>query len=452
MGSWSTRRRLIYGLSLVLFLALITLTLFFKVWYQKPTCSDGRQNGDEIGVDCGGSCQSLCTSQALTPIVLWSKVFNISGDVYNAAAYVENPNINSSNPRVTYKFDIFDVNNMLIESRMGETFIPRNKKFVVFEPGFTFKGKIPKRVDFQFISYGTWVKDAENDPDLAMKYSSLLATSTVPRIEGTITNNSLTNLSKIELTTLVSDGKQNVIASSRTYIDALPQSVTEPFVFTWPKPFNLGVESCENPVDIALVLDKSTSMRSESINPPEPFSTVKAVAKDFVQNLSGNDQVSIVSFGTNAAQVSDLSLDSTQAIKGIESLTLSTTTEQTNIGEGLTFAFRELSSSRGRVDSKKVIILLTDGIPTEPKVTGRPDYPTTFAEAISKTVSSEGITVYTIGLGDSVNTEFLKTIASDNNHYFFAPNKSTLSGIYSNIGSSLCQKKPNAIQVIYRIL
>ena len=47
------KRRLIYGGSVLLVLALIFGTIFWKLLYSAPTCSDGVKNGDEKGVDCG---------------------------------------------------------------------------------------------------------------------------------------------------------------------------------------------------------------------------------------------------------------------------------------------------------------------------------------------------------------------------------------------------------------
>ena len=55
-------------------------------------------------------------------LVLWSKIFPISGPVWNAAAFVENPNLTSSNPRADYVFKIYDKDNLLIDSRTGGSF------------------------------------------------------------------------------------------------------------------------------------------------------------------------------------------------------------------------------------------------------------------------------------------------------------------------------------------
>jgi hypothetical protein len=49
-----------------------------------------------------------------------------------------------------------------------------------------------------------------------------------------------------------------------------------------------------------------------------------------------------------------------------------------------------------------------------------------------------------------VSDGFLKSLSTDDAHYFYAPSKETLAGIYSTISSSLCEKKPNVVNVMYR--
>ena len=313
------------------------------------------------------------------------------------------------------------------------------------------KNRKPKSVDFEFISFTSWQKDETPEPEISIKYGTITSTSTTPKITGTISNKSIDNIKKIELVVAVLDNKENTVATSRTYIDNLLRNSTQEFVFTWPKPLNIGVESCVYPLDLIVALDRSGSMRSENVDPPEPFNTVINTAKNFINNLTDEDQVAVTSFGTNSKQESTLSLNKNVAIEAINNLSLGTTTEQTNITEGLASAFNELKSSRGRVNSKSVLVLLTDGIPTEPKRVVA-DYPMTSAQAISAQIKDSGITIYTIGLGKEVSDQFLKSISSDAGHYFYAPNKEMLSDIYNKITSNLCIKKPNVINVIYRVL
>lgn len=258
MALWATKRRIEYGGVFILALALIFTGVFFAVFHRTPTCSDGKQNGDEAGIDCGGSCKLICTSDALTPVVLWSKIFNVSGDVYSAVAYVENPNINSKNAKAGYKFKILDANNKLIATKTGETSIPKNKKFAVFEVGIVLKDVKPKLAQFEFTSFGPWEKDTQKEPEITIRHSALLSTTTAPRIDGTIQNDSLTqSVHSLELDVFITDSKGNAVAASRTFVDSLGVHTSQDFVFTWPKPFDLGVEECATSQSIATTTDSA---------------------------------------------------------------------------------------------------------------------------------------------------------------------------------------------------
>jgi hypothetical protein len=241
MALWSTKRRFMYGGSFVLIAVLVVGGIFWKLIYRAPTCSDGKKNGDEKGIDCGGSCKNLCTSDALTPIVLWSKIFNISGDVYSAVAYVQNPNINSKNPKATYTFKIYGANNSVIVTKEGEVSIPKNKKFAVFETGIIIKGNKPKSAGFEFKSFSPWEKEVGQEEGISVEYGTLTGTSTTPKLNGAISNDSLQNISKIEITAFILDNNENVIGASRTFVDNLLKGTSQDFVFTWQKPFDSAV-------------------------------------------------------------------------------------------------------------------------------------------------------------------------------------------------------------------
>ncbi len=171
-------------------------------------------------------------------MVLWSKIFPVSGNLYTAVAYIENPNINSSNPKATYEFRVYDANNKLITLKRGVTTIPKNKSFAVFETGLVLSSAVPKSADFTLTSLSPWQKDTTTPPNVSITHSALLASSTSPEVDGTITNNSLTNaVSSLELDAFIMDNNQNVVGASRTFVDSLAPGASQDFVFTWPQSF-----------------------------------------------------------------------------------------------------------------------------------------------------------------------------------------------------------------------
>ncbi len=274
MAQWSAKRRFVYGGGFILILALIVVSVGYLVFYKTPTCSDGKQNGIETGVDCGGSCTLLCTNDALAPIVHWSKIFNVSGNVYTAVAFVENPNINSKNAKATYQFKIYDAQNRLIGTKVGYTSIPKNKKFAIFEVGIVLKDSKPKSADFAFTSFSAWEKDNTKEPDISIRNSALLATTTIPRITGTVSNNSVTTIPSLELSVFVLDNKENALAVSHTFVDTLKGHSTQDFVFTWPKPFDFGTEDCPLGRSIATSTDTMATSTESLLCAKVPSSIV----------------------------------------------------------------------------------------------------------------------------------------------------------------------------------
>jgi len=242
MSLWSIKRRFIYGGTTVLFLLIVLVLVFWNLFYKAPTCKDGIKNGTESGVDCGGSCKNLCTADTLKPVVLWSKVFNISGDIYSAVAYVENPNVNSKNSKAEYEFKIYDENKSLILIKAGSTSISKNKKFAVFETGILAKNSKPVSADFSFTSFSNWERDQSVEPEVFINHGPVENENSSPIVKGTIKNTSVTNIKTLELVVLVMDENENAIGSSRTFIDNLGRGATEDFVFTWQKPFDRKAE------------------------------------------------------------------------------------------------------------------------------------------------------------------------------------------------------------------
>jgi len=106
-----------------------------------------------------------------------------------------------------------------------------------------------------------------------------------------------------------------------------------------------------NPLDVMLVLDRSAS---------EDLLTVQAIGQAFVQHLSDQDQVSIVSFADFARLELGLTKDKQKASQIIASLTSG---NQSALGDGLATALDELARE-GRIVATKIIVLATDGVST----------------------------------------------------------------------------------------
>lgn len=459
---WASRRRAIYLGALVLVLTAASFGVFWKYWYSTPTCFDKTKNGDETGIDCGGSCSLICSSDIMAPIVRWDpRLFEVFPGTWSAIVYVENPNTNADATYVPYSFTIYDGNNKILAERKGATILPKSKTVGVFEGSIAIPEAVrPKRAVFELGNDIVWKKNEAPIPDITITNSPILRLDSAPRVEANVKNNGTEEIKNIELVVAIFDGADNVIAASRTFVESLKKNEDTNIFFTWPKPFELGSKACEKSSDVALLLDRSGSMASLGANPPEPLTSAKAAATSFVEQLNLRDKVSIISFAAKSKEPieSNLTSDFTSAKAAVASIAIeASSTQYTNIYEALHSGWQELISARAQDESSKVIVLLTDGIATNPKnPQGKTEaddikYAEDLATKEASDIKKDGLTIYTIGLGDKINETFLKNIASQNQNYFFAPSASNLETIYKNISSDICKEMPARVEITYKI-
>jgi len=234
---WRRRRQFFYILIIsALFLIFVAFPIYLK-FNKPPSCFDGERNGDEIGVDCGGSCLRACVSDILEPTVLWVRSFKITEGVYNATAYIQNTNSGVYATNVPYIFRIFDKDNLLISEREGRTDIFPGSVFPVFE-GTIFTGeRVPQTTFFDFENID-WLQGSPSfEKDIIVK-ERVLSLGENPRLRAVIENSSIDELKNIEVVVVLYDENDNAINSSKTVIDKLSKGEQKEVVFTWSQPFS----------------------------------------------------------------------------------------------------------------------------------------------------------------------------------------------------------------------
>ncbi len=466
MISWSTKRKLTYAsIGIGILLVVVIVPLFF-IFHKTPTCFDNKQNGDERGVDCGGSCQLLCSFEAIDPVVVWSRAFKVVPGVYTAVAYVENPNINSQ-ATVAYEFKLYDKNNVLIGTRTNRAFIPKNKVFAIFEPNLNTGTSTPARVAFRFTEKPVWSRVIAQSPDISVVEKRLSQEQTMPRIDARIENRSAAPQGNIETVAIVYDDKENAIGASRTFIDRLDVNESADVVFTWPAAFQSNQTMCrvENTdlvvgdhaeaLGVMLALDRSGSMQSLGKNPPQPLTDVKNAAIAFLTQLRGSEKVGVVSFADNATAPADapLTSDYDEAKRAVQNITIGQQgTQYTNLGDAVARSAGDLLSPSFAGLTRRVVVLLTDGVATKPEKKGDDSYPSTYALEQATAAKKAGVELFMVSLGKDVNAELLTSMATAPDHYFSAATTKDLAEIYKQIALRICKNQVAVIEVIPRVI
>lgn len=250
MSVWSSKRKTI----IFTILGLVTLVWFlifiapkFKV---TSACFDGIQNGSEEGVDCGGDCPQYCSAQALDISTVWSRVFRVVPGRYNTVALIENQNTNAALASIGYEFRLYDNSNVFVGRRTGRTYVVPNNKMLVFQSGIDTGDRVPVRSEFTFIEQPFWLqipKDARSGVPVNSSNIVLKDPFTTPSLSARVQNNSRFTLYNMDVSAVLYNASNNVIAASQTFVEQLLEGQSQDVFFTWQDSFS------EEPVRIEII-------------------------------------------------------------------------------------------------------------------------------------------------------------------------------------------------------
>lgn len=443
---WAMWRRMQYFAGFAVFFLAIGGWIYYTNFYQPPNCFDNKQNGDEAGRDCGGSCVRICAFSVNEPTVKWSRAFKVTDGMYNAVGYVENINREAASPEVKYKFTLLDEAGVITEVR-GATILPPDGLYPIFEGRINTGRRVPTRTFLEIEPIDMWQPATMGREQFSIVERELSDVDLRPRLDATLRNNDLVEAKQVEVVATIFDSEGTALASSRTFLDNFAPRSDSALFFTWPEPIAKTLRSCEIPTDVMVAIDVSGSMNNDQVEPPQPLTAVKEAASRFINRLGDKDQSGVVSFASVGLLERELSTDSQNVSSTLNSLFINPKEESgtTNTGEGIDIANLELNSERHNQNARKVMVVLTDGLATAP---GSDEEASTFAIEKAALAKESGMDIFTIGLGEAVNMEFVTALASSPSQAFQAISSSEVDRIYQTITSSICEQGAAVIDIV----
>lgn len=447
---WALKRKILYTLSFVAFMVLVSAYPVYKTTHKAPTCFDQKQNGDEMGIDCGGKCLLFCAPQIKEPNVVWAKAFLVTNGHYDVGAYIENLNTNAGLKAARYTMRVYDTDGKVVREQKNTVELPPASAVLLFGTNLILDTP-PDHVEVVFEPSNSteWVKARLTDSLITTKDQTLKNTDTKPRFDVTLINNDLVNdVGTMSIGAIIYNAARHPVAISRTYVDGVQRGGEQSIFFTWPHRFTKNPRGamCTTPIDTILVFDRSGSMNQGRKTPHEPLTTAKNAANAYVDAADITDKVGLVSFATTVSSPIDQELSSDHELVRAKVSAIAIekgSTQNTNLGDALKSAIEELRSVRHTKDAKQVVVALTDGVanyPLDPKDPTNKNYAEEYAVGQADIARTEKIKVYTIGLGKDLNEAFLKDrIATDSAHYFNAPTAKDLQSVYKTISETVCK-------------
>jgi hypothetical protein len=232
---WAHRRRLIVIATIVGIVVAFFLVLGFAIFYKTPTCTDNTMNGDETGIDCGGSCSTVCSAEAQAARVRFARTLTQSGRT-DLIAYIDNPNTNAYAKDARLAVDIYRQDGHVVQKHLTVS-IPAKGSTPVYIPNIA--GAAVQQVFVSFDQgYPIWIKGSGWDKDPARaSVQTVESADSQPRITAAVANDTAYPKSQVPFTATVFAADGTVIAASQTIVPYIPPQGNAQAVFTWNEPF-----------------------------------------------------------------------------------------------------------------------------------------------------------------------------------------------------------------------
>lgn len=236
---WATKRKIIYSSVAAIVLLLILINSFWGSIFPNPTCNDKKMNADESGVDCGGSCLSVCRGEYMN-IEKDLPIFFKSGDgLYDILATFKNNNRYIAPKEFTYRLDIYDQSGIKIDSIENTIEAPTGDTIPIYIKDY--KAENISKIFVNILDY---------------KMQKTLGATSVRLEDFKFTNGDIPKLSvsysspyrfdikeKIDILVLLYDSLGSVALVGKTSIDGLYTDKKDDFSLAWRLPTRSDIKT-----------------------------------------------------------------------------------------------------------------------------------------------------------------------------------------------------------------
>jgi hypothetical protein len=246
-NTWRQRRKNIFILIIVVLLLAYSGYKIYPYFNVAPTCSDNKQNGEELGVDCGGSCQAVCPVEVVPFNIKFAKAVKTENGLYDLAALVENKNTDkdTNGGDVDYTFNVYDKSGSIVKTVTGTTTILLGQIFPVIVQNVQIdlgnSGNDLGDVIFQIKNNRSWEK---KDSVFANSFFQVYDTSfeqnknNISQLSVTLQNLTSATFRNFPVRVMLYDEKNNLIAVNETLIKEAAGKSMKNVIFTWRTPLS----------------------------------------------------------------------------------------------------------------------------------------------------------------------------------------------------------------------
>lgn len=235
--NWAVRRKVLIISLIASVLIAIAAATTFAIVYETPTCTDGKQNDDETGIDCGGSCAYQCLVDMERPVVRFARAFSPQPERYDVIAYIDNREATLEVKGMHVTAEIYDINRVLLETRKTIVDLPAGGTAPIYIPE-AYRGGAPVGQVFIEIDDASLKFYAPKKKPVVPVVTNIETQNTdAPRIRATLMNPTAFPIYDVRPVATVFDQAGNAIAASQTLVTMIGGQGEAQALFVWNVPF-----------------------------------------------------------------------------------------------------------------------------------------------------------------------------------------------------------------------
>jgi len=240
------QRKQIIIIAIYTIVFLLVVGSIWAMFLPDPSCSDGKQNQNETGIDCGGVCGE-CAIEADDLEV--GEVFfsEVDFGIYDVAALVENPNALFGSGSFSYTFEFLGKDGQVIREISGQTYILPSQERYIMEVNIAQEVE-PADVRLR-LGEVRWEKFTEYEaPSISVTNRSFERVSSgtmYAQARGLVRNESPYDFETVEVFVGLRDSSGRIIAIGRTDMQTVRAGERRDFIVQWPNAFEGSVASVD---------------------------------------------------------------------------------------------------------------------------------------------------------------------------------------------------------------
>ncbi|MEK7608015.1 MAG: hypothetical protein AAB495_00310 [Patescibacteria group bacterium] len=234
-------KQVVYGGLYLAVLAAMAGALYFLKLKPSPSCFDGKRNGNELGVDCEGSCAKVCTPPdiRMPELVGPIRTITIPGSSGTASGVtvvqrIQNANTDFGVSKLPYRVAIFNRDRTASATVEGSASLYGGDVFQLVVPNIKPSGIGPFTAEV-YLGTPTWTKSKDFvRPEVRVRDAKTTNETNLTVVRGIVVNQDIVSFPSLTISALFYDESEVLAGASRTILDRFGPQETREFSIFYP--------------------------------------------------------------------------------------------------------------------------------------------------------------------------------------------------------------------------